>query len=134
MQTIDRDFPGHFIGADNCRFRQTTDVLGPRGWVRVSTVGEYVSGTRDLLAEHGLEGVWGEHPEFDEIGYNRLYETMVFRLGDEVCDCGCNAPKVLDWSELDFAGYNTREDAEVGHQRMVLNWLIDGVAEDGEVA
>lgn len=107
-RTIQRDFKGHLIVADMCRFFRTTDVDGK--W-RVSTIGDYHPGGQDKA---------------DTIGIGRLYETMVFRLGREVCKCGCKAPIVAQWSELDFEGYNTKLAATRGHLKMVRRWLRKG--------
>lgn len=106
VETIDRPFAGHFIGSADCRFFRTTDV-GEK-W-RVSTVGDYhPSGLPDV----------GAH----EIGYQRLYETMVFQLGRTICDCGCGAPEVSSWTEKDFKGYGTQQEAETGHASMVAKY------------
>jgi hypothetical protein len=98
---IERDFPGHFICADRCRFFRTTDVNG----YRISTVG-------DMRYENKMV----------EVGWGRRYETMVFRLGKRICNCGCKAPTVLKWAELDCAGYNSRKAAIAGHEKMVAKW------------
>jgi len=90
--------PGHFICAFECRFRLSTQV----GKYLVSTVGELVR-----------EG----QNEFQEIGLNRKYETMVF--GDLVkCECGCEYYIPGNFSEIDFAPYNTSVDAQKGHMKM----------------
>jgi len=43
------------------------------------------------------------------------YETMVF-----LCDGEGN---IISWTEQDFARYDTREDAEKGHEEMVEKWM-----------
>jgi hypothetical protein len=58
----------------------------------------------------------------DTIGHNRYFETMVFRLSDELCDCGCRARAVDEWSEIDFAGYQTAAEAHEGHMKLCRKW------------
>lgn len=43
------------------------------------------------------------------------YETMVFK-------CDPESGEVLDWTELDFARYGTREAAYLGHEAHVEKW------------
>jgi hypothetical protein len=87
-----RGEPGHFCGADDCVFHMHTHVNGK--WC-VSTVGEWYP--------NGRAG----GPE--TIGSDRLYETMVFRVGDNA----------IDLSELEMAPYNDREAAQKGHVALV---------------
>jgi hypothetical protein len=101
-----RDFQGHLCV--QVPWFLTTDIMGgPNGDVRVSTVGEYVDPFRSGLTT---------------IGYKRTYETMVFPLGEALCECGCGARKVSNWSEQDFSGYNDRESAIAGHEAMCAKW------------
>lgn len=102
------DRPGHFIGSDRCRFG-VTDVVN--GHI-VSTVGDYrmESGERHI------------------IGHARFYETMVFKDSGkrctkegEVCSCG-NLPQPESWSEVDFDGYMTEDEARAGHAAMVAKY------------
>ncbi|HUX39330.1 MAG TPA: hypothetical protein VMV44_15630 [Rectinemataceae bacterium] len=55
----------------------------------------------------------------EEIGYKRFYETMVFKAGKpcKADGCRCGMP-AIDGQELDFAPYNTAEDAQEGHLAM----------------
>ena len=97
---------GHFIASASCLFHLCTDV----GYYRVSTVGEYLP--------RGSSG-------FEDVGYRRKYETMVFPLSDSRCsdpDCGCGAREIAEWRELDCDGYNRRGDAERGHTAMCQKW------------
>ena len=103
-ERIDRDFKGHLIVSESCEWFRTTDVAGHR----ISSIGEY--------RQPGTPG-------FTEIGWGRKYETMVFPLGERVCGCGCAAPEVSSWSEVDSDGYNSRKAAEAGHERMVAKYL-----------
>lgn len=43
------------------------------------------------------------------------WETMVFR-------CNKNG-EVIDWIDLDVDRYNSREEADRGHYRMVMKWV-----------
>jgi hypothetical protein len=123
---------GHFICSDNCRFHITTEV----GKYLISTVGEYFpdSGTREILASSRgikLEGIGDERKYdymkkigFEDLGYNRKYETMVFRIGTHCNaeDCACGLPRPIDWSEIDSGGYNSAKDATNGHTEMCQKW------------
>lgn len=84
---------GHFIGSRNCCFRLHTTV---RGKWRVSTVGCY---HRE-----------GEAPR--EVGCDRLFETMVFKI----------VRGRVDYTEIDMLGYNTAPAAEAGHAAMVAKY------------
>ena len=59
----ERGWPGHFIGAAQCNFRRNTLLTCGEIRVVVSTVGAY----RPYQTER-----------FEEIGYDRYYETMAF--------------------------------------------------------
>ncbi len=106
--------PGHFLCSRWCRFHLTTKV-GP--WL-VSTVGEYVhprhSGSEPKEAEWLKDNWPGE-----DIGYNRKYETMVFRAGEPCMaeGCGCGLPQI-DGTECSSAGYNDAKAAKEGHMRL----------------
>ncbi len=122
---------GHFIAAQWCRFHLTTKV-GP--WL-VSTVGEYVpdSKVRDIFAEsRGIvlagrgdarEADWLRKVGFEEIGFGRKYETMVFRAGKPCssADCGCGLPQITG-EELDVRGYNDAASATRGHMEFCVKW------------
>ena len=60
---------------------------------------------------------------FEDIGYQRKYETMAFKVkGSQRCkskDCGCGLP-IVHLSEIDFAPYNTAGAATAGHLAMCL--------------
>ena len=101
--------PAHFCDAANCGFRLATKV----GAFIISTVGEYYP---------------GGSPEMQPIGFNRYFETYVFRVG-EVIECGCIKPS--DWTEIDSDGYQTAIDAQNGHRAMCRKYA--GL-EEGEEA
>lgn len=112
--------PAHFICGRWCRFHLCT-LVGP--WL-VSTVGEYIHPRHAQGSEQAESEYLVEHPFGEEIGCNRLFETMVFRAGapctEEGCQCGL--PELADAGELDSRGYNTRGDATKGHHAMCLKW------------
>ena len=131
----------HFICGRWCRFHLATQV----GEYLVSTVGEYVppDGVQTILAEsrgialtgkgEAREAEFLEKVGFEEIGYRRTYETMVFKAG-KPCDaegCGCGIP-VIDGSELDFEGYNDAGAATRGHQEMCAKWANLDAARSAE--
>jgi hypothetical protein len=97
--------PGHFIAADSCRFHLHTHVNG----YCISTVGEYwmpqLPGRPAPTAP-------------TSIGYNRLYETMVFPLGDD--------DEPSDWSGLECAAYNDADAADAGHEAIVRQYQLRG--------
>jgi hypothetical protein len=118
---------GHFICGHYCRFHLCTLI----GNFLVSTVGQYLpdSAVRNILAGTrgiALEGK-GDAREadymrkvgYEEIGYQRTFETMVFRVTGKACaaaDCGCDMPQIIP-AELAFSGYNTAGEATAGHMR-----------------
>ena len=121
--------PAHFICAEWCRFHMATLV----GNYVVSTVGEYIpdESVRELLAESRglkLEGRgearradWLKKNGFEELGYQRTYETMVFKWTGDVCDtaeCGCGLPSIDPSEEFECRGYNNAGDATRGHHEL----------------
>lgn len=113
---------GHFCAASSCNFRMNTYVNG----VIVSTVGEY----RPMFDFEELERRYkGEKIEkkqetkdtyYKDIGFDRKYETMVFKAKKGQYDC---CPFEADISqELDFKPYNEPELAYVGHLEMCNKW------------
>jgi hypothetical protein len=119
--------PAHFICGHMCRFVLSTKVTGP---YIVSTVGEYVvpyvlmqhraaARGKDLKGDY-LEAWYLKEFGFEEIGYNRKYETMVFRAVRQ--EEGC-CPWTIEVAEdLDFKGYNTAKDAYEGHLELCNIW------------
>lgn len=134
----------HFICSQDCRFHMATQV-GP--WL-VSTVGQLWPGrpVREIYAEH-RDAVWFAKNKhllgdafdhaymrrfgYEEIGCNRLFETMVFRAGApcsaEGCECGM--PSLGDASGLDMASYNDAGSATRGHMAMCEKWAAVDAAE-----
>lgn len=138
--------PGHLIVGDSCRFHLATQV----GEFLVSTVGEYwpERPVREIHAEvHDpawlIENVHRRGDDFDaaymrrfgyeEIGYNRKYETMVFKAGVPCTaeECGCGIPEIVG-SELDATGYNDAGSATRGHMEMCRKWAVANAGVPGE--
>ena len=95
---------GHLIVGSYCQFKLNTYV----GGYIVSTVGEYKS-------SRSKEG-----DDFETIGCDRIYETMVFRAvksENECCPYEMESP-----GEIDFAGYNDAEKAMKGHYKFCKKW------------
>lgn len=124
---------GHLIVGQDCRFHLATKV----GDYLVSTVGEYLpdSSVRETIANSEGVVLNGKGDErradymrnvgWQNIGYGRKYETMVFRIGsycnEEECH-HCGIPIPADWGELDFEGYNDAGSATRGHYKMCDAW------------
>jgi hypothetical protein len=99
------DSTAHFIGSRDCHFGMADVVNG----VIVSTCGDYRPGGK-----------------LTSIGYQRHYETMVFkdsgkRCDESGCDCG-GLPLADNYTELDFEGYESAAAATEGHRRVVEKW------------
>lgn len=127
----------HFICGHSCRFHLATLV----GKYLISTVGELwpERGVREIHAHctdpkwleenRHLKGDYFDHAYmkrfgFDDVGYNRKYETMVFKVTGEVCktkECGCGLPNIVP-SELDFSPYNDAGAATKGHLQLCEKW------------
>jgi len=120
--------PGHLIISRDCRFHLNTYV----GGYIVSTVGEYLpdSQVREILAKsRGIElqgngdarlADYMQKIGYEEIGYQHLYETMVFsaiKSNDKCCPYTASS-----WGELDTDCYGTPEDAFRGHYAMCKKW------------
>lgn len=123
---------GHFICGFDCRFHLCTLV----GAHLVSTVGQLFpdAPVRELYAESRGVTLVGRGDArradymnkigYEEVGYQRTFETMVFRAG-EICshpDCGCGMPKLETAEALDFRGYNSAGDATRGHMELCEKW------------
>lgn len=96
----------HLAWHRDCEYHLATVV----GDVIVSTIGEYCP------VKDGKK-IW----EPEEVGLDRMYETMVFRVNrNTTCKCGCDMPQILYCGddELDFRGYNNAKEAGDGHMAM----------------
>ena len=120
-QPIYMPHPGHFICAKNCRFFLNTYI---NGYI-VSTVGEMVPDSivraiyrKSRGRETTLQGDAEEREfGFEEIGCDRLYETMVFKAKKSKHRC---CPwEMCGGDNLDFNGYNNAVKAYRGHLKMV---------------
>lgn len=127
---------GHFICAQWCRFHLCTQV----GTHLVSTVGELWPErvSREIhakvydpawLAENkyrkgdDFDAAYMKRFGFQEIGFGRKYETMVFEAG-KPCDvegCNCGLPRISGM-ELDVDAYNEAGAATSGHFAMCVKW------------
>jgi hypothetical protein len=94
--------PGHFCCARDCWFRLCTVI----GKYMISTVGELV-----LKDKNG----------YQDIGFKRKYETMVFTKLVK-CTCGCGYYVLGNGSEIECSGYNSSIDAQNGHLEMCLKY------------
>lgn len=78
-----------------------------------------------LLALKGdyFDNMWIRLFGYEEIGFGRKYETMVFKA-EETKDPKhlCCPWKPSDWSCLDFQGYNEAPEAYRGHLEMCEKW------------
>ncbi len=119
--------PAHFICAQDCNFHLATCV----GNFIVSTVGEYFppDGVREIIAKSRgvtLKGIGDERRHsymtqigYEDIGYNRKYETMVFPAMNVG---GCCPYRPADHCEKDMVGYNDPESAFKGHMELCEKW------------
>lgn len=122
---------GHLIVGDLCQFHLTTRI----GKYLVSTVGEYLPEyqVREIFAESRGVDLQGKGDArkadymqkigFEEIGYDRKYETMVFKA----VKCKPNECLACKWrqasgSDVDMVGYQTPSEASAGHLRMCQKW------------
>lgn len=100
-------YPGHFIGAKNCRLHLCTEV---NNRFLVSTVGAYwVNGARERLGA----------------GDTDFFETCVFTLGHERCTdpkCGCDMPVTANWCEIEGIRASTPGEATDNHERLVVKY------------
>ena len=125
--------PAHFICSSKCQFHLATYV----GKYIVSTVGELwnericreihakVCNPEWLKENKHLKGDEFDHAYFkkfgyEEIGYERTYETMVFEA--KKVKSKCCPFKIIVEKEVDFLGYNKPEDAVKGHMKLCNKW------------
>jgi hypothetical protein len=128
----------HLIVGRDCRFHLATEV----GDYLISTVGDYLPDEpiREILAKvRGvvLEGTGDDRRAdymkkigYEEIGCDRMYETMVFKLSQGPCGCGegCGAREIAEWCEVDFARANTQREATDAHMELCRKYAA-GVQE-----
>jgi hypothetical protein len=114
---------GHFILGSDCRFHLNT-LVG--NWI-ISTVGEYFPDAeiREIIAQcRGIlltgqgdarRADYMEKIGYEDIGYGRKYETMVFAWNGKRCDCGCGQPSPDSFQEVEMQGSNDPIQARRGH-------------------
>ena len=123
--------PAHFICSRDCRFFLATKV----GKFIVSTVGEYFPdrAVREIHAQV-YDAEWlaknkilkGDHFDaeymkkfgYEEIGYGRKYETMVFKAMPRKHKNRCCPYMIISGDNVDFEGYNSAEEAYKGHLKL----------------
>lgn len=125
---------GHLIVGNMCRFHLTTYV----GGYIVSTVGEYLPDHEVLkiyaesrnypltLAARGDAIEYNflkENGGYEDIGFNRKYETMVFRATRERGEMEQCCPwTMFTPNDLDMEGYTDGAAAMRGHLKMCLKY------------
>lgn len=102
----------HLCVSDRCHFRLATYIppsLNVHNGVIVSTVGEYTPSYQK---------------EFETVGRDRLYETMVFKaIPTTADDCAaCPYRCDVEGGEIDFDGYNSAQAAYKGHLALCRKW------------
>lgn len=107
VERVELGCAGHFICAQDCRWRRHTQV----GDYRVSSVG-------DLYYKH-------EPKKRQTVGAMGYFETLVFKLSKEQSEGneGCGCREVAEWSEIDGERYETAGEAQAGHERYVAKYL-----------
>ncbi len=112
---------GHFICGHMCQFRMSTHV---NGYI-VSTVGEYAPShvfDRSLGATPAEQmRTRRDSDPFEPIGYERMYETMVFPAKPSGHAC-CPFEDSSGGENVDFASYKTAAEAFAGHMVMLDKW------------
>lgn len=123
VKITERGWAGHFIAADQCRFRRNTLLeYGDKKWI-VSTVGampqsRIVAEYPELRSENGM----------DTIGWKRYYETMAFEakpVKDDKsnvvywdADVGAQIDFDSDWAIADY-NFETDKQANEMHDKVV---------------
>ena len=118
----------HFICAFDCRFHLATYV----GKYIVSTIGELFpdSPVREIIATSKNIELVGKGDSrvadymskigYSELGYERKYETMVFKA--EKSKEPCCKYQIKNGDNLDFLGYNLPNKAYEGHMKLCDKW------------
>jgi len=127
---------GHFILSSQCQFKLNTYV----GKYIVSTVGELwnVRVVREIHAKV-FDLKWfnkNKHKQgddfdmaymkkfgFEDLGYERKYETMVFKAKKtKEAEAMCCPYEVSDYNNIDYVGYSTAVEAYKGHLKLCEKW------------
>lgn len=121
--------PAHFICSDSCRFVLATKI----GKYIVSTVGEYVPDEPIRQIHCDVRGIklegrgdarlagYMKKVGFQELGFDRTYETMVFKSRRDKEDLCCGYRIVVS-EQVDFRGYKDAVEARKGHYYFCNKW------------
>jgi hypothetical protein len=107
IKEIWQGWQGHFIC--DCKFHLNTALIGKDIYI-VSTVGNYYY-----------------NGELQQIGYNRTFETMVFK-SFPIDEYGFYDTDVSE-GEVYFCPYSCESDAQRGHYEVVKKvklWMVEG--------
>ena len=133
MKEIWMGHAGHFICSSHCQFHLNTYV---NGYI-ISTVGELWNerAIREIhakihdpkwLLDNGnkkgddFDSAYMKRFGFEDIGFKRKYETMVFKAKKSKHKC-CPY-EMCSGDNVDFDSYNTADEAQVGHYKMLRKW------------
>lgn len=106
MKVTFRGWAGHFICADRCRFRLNTLI----------ELGE----TRVVVSTVGLMEKFGRDEEFDTIGHNRHFETVVFHAKFDGTFWDADVEREIGFvSEFAHLGIDKENEANAGHYAVV---------------
>jgi hypothetical protein len=123
---------GHCIIGRWCRFHMLTNV----GNYLVSTIGQYVHPTHSNGSEKSDAEWCAAHPNGDELGPGRTYETFVFPHDGSRCSndkCGCGQVVPSSWTEVDSLPANDPGTARKNHMELCRKWARKGKhSEKGE--
>ena len=117
-----RGWPGHFICGDRCVFHLNTLLEYKEIKIVVSTV--------DMMKKFNFLSKQDENKEFEEIGFNRYFETMAFHAEEKNGDfIDANVSRQVDF-ESEWA-WNLEDEwkANKGHWAVVdeiKQGLLDG--------
>lgn len=110
LKVVELGCAGHLVVARDCQWSRHTQIGDS---YRVSTIGNYYPSVQTNTGP----------PQRQPLGFvpDSFFETMVFETIDKLAadseNCGCH--EVKDWTEIDFRGYATAGEAQLGHEQMV---------------
>lgn len=132
----------HFIMGPNCQFHLATYVNG----YLISTVGElwceraireiharvhdprWLDQNIHLLGDN-FDSAYFKRFGFEDIGYQRKYETMVF-MAEPNYEHRCCQWKMASASEIDGDSYNDAADATEGHMALCEKYAMKELIAD----
>jgi len=103
-------FAKHFCGSRHCEFTMSTKI----GDFVISTVGAY--NVPDYVGKSIIQPS-KENKAWDSIGYDRWFETFVFKAEKADCPC-CEWVANTSGGELDSLCHETADEARKGHMEM----------------